>query len=175
MRRRTLLALTVTAASGWCVTACGGDDGAATTATVDTLPAEIPCSGAVETMARASDLEYRAGAPEKATLREPGVEGEPLVIQGYVLFPDCRAVEGAVLDVWHADVGGAYAADGYELRGVFRSDEYGRYRIETIVPGDRVVHVKAAEAPGGRIVTVEIVLPDDPGTVVRQDLVVELG
>jgi protocatechuate 3,4-dioxygenase beta subunit len=198
--RRQATVLLVALALG----ACGGDDGADGD-TVDTgdadvaaaLPAESPCTGEIGVTPRRSDGgHYRAGAPEKTTLREPGVEGTPLVLTGYVLFPDCRTVPDAVLDVWHADAEGRFDDTGWRLRGVLRADDAGRYRIETILPasvaGDPpTVYVKAAEEIGGRIVTTQLYLappeaaprPElaaeptetDDGLEARFDIVIEVG
>ncbi len=120
---------------------------------------------------------YRSGAPAKETLLEPGVSGARLVISGYVLFPDCRPVPGAVVDVWQADADGRYDDTGWRLRGVLRSDEAGRYAIETIVPGgvdgeEPVVHIKASEAVGGRVLTTAVPV-EQP--MIRFDVVIEVG
>ncbi len=170
--------------------ACGDDGG-------NGLPAESPCTGKIAVTPRRSDGgHYRAGAPEKDTLAEPGVEGTALVIRGYVLFPDCRTVGDAVLDVWQADADGLFDDEGWRLRGVLRSDAAGRYTIETILPGSvdgepPTVHMKVAEDIGGRIVTTQLYLapPDaaprpelavDPtesgdGLEARFDVVIEVG
>ncbi|HWC68521.1 MAG TPA: hypothetical protein VG478_10675 [Acidimicrobiales bacterium] len=202
MRRQVTVVLVTLAL----LTACGDDDGdadnnaggsTAGTGGEAALPAESPCTGAIDVTPRRSDGgHYRAGAPETDTLRQPGLEGTPLVIHGYVLFPDCRTVPDAVLDVWQADVEGGFDDSGWRLRGVFRADDAGRYRIETILPGSvdgdpPTVHIKAAEEIGGRIVTTQIYLaaPEaapraelavDPtesgdGLAARFDLVIEVG
>jgi protocatechuate 3,4-dioxygenase beta subunit len=187
--------------------ACDGDDGgdgdagevsdAGDATDAAALPAESPCTGEIEVTPRRSDGgHYRAGAPQKDTLREPGVEGTPLVISGYVLFPDCRTVPDAVLDVWQADAEGHFDDTGWRLRGVLRADDAGRYHIETIVPGSvdgepPTVFIKAAEEIGGRIVTTQIYLaapeaaprPElateptgtEDGLEARFDLVIEVG
>jgi protocatechuate 3,4-dioxygenase beta subunit len=169
--------------------ACGDDDEAsdgtpaptaadspATTASADAgsarpdsgLAAEVPCTGDVAATSRMSEGEhYRSGAPEKVALIEPGMVGTRLLITGYVLLPDCRPADGAVLDVWQADADGVYDDTGTRLRGVFRADEHGRYAIDTIMPGghdDRPphVHMKLAEGPNGRIVTVCMFFAGDP-------------
>ena len=142
------------------------------------LPEAPPCTDRAAVTPRRSDGgHYRPGAPERASLREPGLAGTRLVIFGYVLFPDCRPVMGAVLDVWQADANGRYDDAGWRLRGILHSDDSGRYMIETIVPGrvdgaDPVVHIKASEAPGGRILTTSVPVDD---TVIRFDLVIEVG
>jgi protocatechuate 3,4-dioxygenase beta subunit len=145
---------------------------------LDELPAESPCADEIAVTARQSDGgHYRPGAPAKDTLLEPGVHGTRLVISGYVLFPDCRTVPGAVLDVWQADAAGRFDDSGWRLRGILRSDETGRYAIETIVPrgvdgADPVVHIKASETFGGRILTTAVPIER---TSVRFDIVIEVG
>ena len=67
-----------------------------------------------------------------------GVEGEKLYVSGVVRGMDGQPIPGAVLDVWQADAEGAYEAqldeaDQY-LRGVFRTDQDGRYGLWTIAP-----------------------------------------
>jgi len=80
------------------------------------------------------------GSPEfdkDADLSE-GVEGEKLYVSGVVKGLDGKPIAGAVLDVWQADAEGAYEAqlEGAEdyLRGVFRTDQDGRYGLWTIAP-----------------------------------------
>src|SRR4029453_9232950 len=85
-------------------------------ARASTLPPESPCSDEIAVSPRRSDGgHYRPGAPAKDTLLKPGVTGTPLVISGYVLFPDCRTVPGAVLDEWQADADGRYDDTGWRL------------------------------------------------------------
>jgi protocatechuate 3,4-dioxygenase beta subunit len=169
---------------------CSSDDDASTSASdtdaeptpttnlLATLPPASPCSDEIAVSPRRSDGgHYRPGAPAKDTLLEPGVTGTRLVISGYVLFPDCRTVPGAVLDVWQADAQGRFDDTGWRLRGVLRSDDAGRYVIETIVPGrvdgaEPVVHIKASEAVGGRVLTTAVPV-DQP--VIRFDVVIEVG
>jgi protocatechuate 3,4-dioxygenase beta subunit len=132
------------------------------------LPDEIPCTGDIPATSRMSEGEhYRSGSPEKVALIEPGMVGTRLLLTGYVLLPDCRPADGAVLDVWQADADGVYDDAGTRLRGVFRADAFGRYVIETIVPGmhdERPphIHMKLAEGPNGRIVTVCMFFAGDP-------------
>jgi catechol 1,2-dioxygenase len=88
---------------------------------------------------------YRAGAPARAKLTDPGEAGEVLVLSGTVYAPDCRTpLPGALLDVWQADHAGQYDIKEpagltdrtpFRLRGRLLTDTQGRYEIETIVPG----------------------------------------
>jgi protocatechuate 3,4-dioxygenase beta subunit len=108
---------------------------------------------------------FKRSSPERASLLEPGLAGERLVLSGRVLTSDCRPVARALLDVWQADAGGAYDNRGFRLRGHLFTDADGRYRLETIVPGlypgrTRHIHVKL-QPPGGRVLTTQLYFPDE--------------
>jgi protocatechuate 3,4-dioxygenase beta subunit len=122
---------------------------------------------------------YRAGAPERATLVEPGMAGTPIDIEGRVTGLDCgRGLAGVELDVWNATHDGHYDNDGtmrlgaarFLLRGRLRTDAEGRYRVRTIVPGRYLngpqyrpahVHVKL-RARGFAELTTQLYFPGDP-------------
>jgi catechol 1,2-dioxygenase len=88
---------------------------------------------------------YRAGAPARTRLTDPGEAGDVLVVTGTVYAPDCRTpLAGAVLDVWQADHAGHYDIKEpanftdrtqFRLRGRLLTDAQGHYEIETILPG----------------------------------------
>lgn len=108
---------------------------------------------------------YTPNTPERASLIEPGVTGTRLVVTGYVLTTDCKPVERALLDFWHADEGGAYDNSGYRLRGHQFTDTQGRYQLETIVPGlytgrTRHIHVKV-QAPNQPALTTQLYFPGE--------------
>lgn len=68
-----------------------------------------------------------------AAMDEPG---ERMIISGRVLNLSCSEfIPATVIDVWHADNGGAYDNNGYKLRGFTRTNEQGFYLFETIRPG----------------------------------------
>lgn len=133
----------------------------------------------LETHANIEGPYYRAGAPERASLLEAGVAGVPLDIEGRVTGLDCgRGLAGVELDVWHATHDGHYDNDGtmrlgrdrFLLRGRLRTDDEGRYRVSTIVPGRYLngpqyrpahVHVKV-RARGFAELTTQLYFPDDP-------------
>ena len=77
---------------------------------------------------------YKAGAPERSALLEPGMKGMPLTITGRVLDTRCRPLAEALLDVWHCDAEGVYDNKGYTLRGKIHADRKGRYELRTILP-----------------------------------------
>jgi protocatechuate 3,4-dioxygenase beta subunit len=108
---------------------------------------------------------YKAGAPARASLLEPGMKGERLVLAGRVLALDCKPVAGAMLDFWQADEKGEYDNAGFRLRGKLQADGEGRYRLETILPPPymgrpRHIHVKL-QRPGGRVLTTQLYFPGE--------------
>ena len=133
----------------------------------------------IETHANIEGPYYRAGAPLRANLLDPGVAGTPLDIEGRVMGLDCsRGLQNVELDVWHATTDGHYDNDGtmhlgkerYLLRGRIRTDGEGRYRVSTIVPGRYLngpqyrpahVHVKV-RAAGFAELTTQLYFPGDP-------------
>ncbi|MBX3188184.1 MAG: hypothetical protein KF819_14275 [Labilithrix sp.] len=124
---------------------------------------------------------YRANAPERANLLEPGMLGTPIEIRGRVTGLDCAArapgLANVELDVWHATHDGHYDNDGtmrlgdrFLLRGRVRTDAEGRYAIRTIMPGRYLngrqyrpahVHVKL-RAAGFAPLTTQLYFPGDP-------------
>ncbi|MEZ0231168.1 MAG: carboxypeptidase regulatory-like domain-containing protein [Planctomycetota bacterium] len=77
---------------------------------------------------------YKPDAPWRSKLRV-GDEGEALVVRGTVFGPGKKPLEGAVVDVWHADAKGEYDNEKFAHRGRVKTDKEGRYSIETLVPG----------------------------------------
>jgi len=109
---------------------------------------------------------YSAGPPEKADFR-PDAPGEPMVLLGFVLDPDCHPIAEARVDLWHTDGDGRYDNRGFRLRGYQTTDEQGRFGFETIVPGvypgrTRHFHVKV-QRPAGRVLTTQLYFPGEPG------------
>jgi len=109
---------------------------------------------------------YKAHPPERMSLLQAGVTGEPLLVQGRVLDGQCRPLAHARLDFWHADAEGEYDNAGYRLRGYQFADAQGRYRLETILPGlypgrTRHIHVKVTP-PGQPTLTTQLYFPHEP-------------
>jgi protocatechuate 3,4-dioxygenase beta subunit len=114
---------------------------------------------------------YRRGAPLRT---EFGGEGEPLVVSGRVRGAGlaCGALDGALVDVWHADADGAYDNDSpaFEHRGRLRTAADGTYSFSTILPGrylngpqyrPRHIHLRV-EAPGHVLLTTQLYFEGDP-------------
>ena len=109
---------------------------------------------------------FTPNSPERTMLREAGMAGTPITLTGFVLTRSCRPVEGALVELWHADDEGAYDNVGYRLRGHQFTGADGRYAFETIVPGvypsrTRHFHLKF-QAPGGSVLTTQFYFPGEP-------------
>ena len=90
--------------------------------------------------------------PKDADLSE-GVEGEKLYVSGVVKGLDGKPIAGAMLDVWQADAEGTYEAQlaGAEdyLRGIFRTDDNGRYGLWTVAPKGYAIPM---DGPVGKLI-----------------------
>jgi protocatechuate 3,4-dioxygenase beta subunit len=119
------------------------------------------------TIAQTEGPFFRAGSPGRAELVEPGSKARQVELTGFVLTRGCHPVARAVVDLWHADEGGAYDNKGYRYRGRVYTDEKGRYRFRTIVPAlypGRTRHYHANVAAGGKLLlTTQLYFPNEPG------------
>lgn len=78
---------------------------------------------------------YKENSPEKTDLREKDVLGENIVLTGYVLNINNKAIVGTWIDFWQADGNGRYDNVGYVLRSHQFSDKSGKYLLETVITG----------------------------------------
>ena len=109
---------------------------------------------------------FKPDSPRRASLVEPGMAGTRIVVTGLVLSTACAPIPRALVDFWHADDRGEYDNSGFRLRGHQFTDEAGRYRLETIVPGiypgrTRHFHVRA-QAPNQPVLTTQLYFPGEP-------------
>jgi protocatechuate 3,4-dioxygenase beta subunit len=113
---------------------------------------------------------YKPDSPERTMLRDGETIGRPLAIAGRVRYPDCRPVEGAVLDFWCCDGTGHYDNAGYRLRGHQFSDAEGSYHVELVKPKDYAllwfhrtahVHVKL-QGRDTALLTTQLFFPGEP-------------
>lgn len=129
------------------------------------LPAPA-CDGSL-TPSQTEGPYYTPNTPERNSLLEEGMEGERLLLIGYVLDQNCAPIPGAWLDFWQAGADGEYDNSGYTLRGHQFADEQGRYSLETVMPGlyssrpIRHIHVKV-QPPNGGVLTSQLYFPDQP-------------
>lgn len=110
---------------------------------------------------------YSQNTPRKSDFRGDA-KGEAIVLEGTVYGPDCKPVDGAWLDFWHADEKGDYDNRGFRLRGHQFADANGRYRLDTILPAlypgrARHIHVKVRAPSSGRTLTTQVYFPGDAG------------
>lgn len=106
---------------------------------VDAINHRLP-AGATETTVLGPF--YVAGPPEVELGADisPGMEGQPLYVEGTVRSTDGEPIPGAVVDTWHSDGDGYYdvqrydAGGGITMRARLRTDTGGGFRFWTIVP-----------------------------------------
>ena len=108
---------------------------------------------------------FKPQSPQRASLLEPGIPGPRIVVEGTVLGRDCKPVPRALLDFWQADARGEYDNAGFRLRGHQFTDDAGRYRLESVVPGiypgrTRHFHVNV-QAPGQPVLTTQLYFPGE--------------
>jgi protocatechuate 3,4-dioxygenase beta subunit len=124
------------------------------------------CPGAAAPTARQTEGPYfKPDSPLRASLLEPGIVATNIVVTGMVLSTTCQPIARALIDVWHADDHGAYDNTGFRLRGHQFTDDQGRYRFETIVPGvyvgrTRHFHVKV-QPPTRPVLTTQLYFPGE--------------
>jgi protocatechuate 3,4-dioxygenase beta subunit len=109
---------------------------------------------------------FKPSSPPRTSLLEPGVSGPRILVEGFVLGTDCRPIPRVLLDFWQADAQGRYDTTGFRLRGHQLTNDAGRYRLESVVPGlypgrTRHFHVKV-QAPGERALTTQLYFPGEP-------------
>ena len=104
---------------------------------------------------------YVAGEKLRRDIRE-GHPGARLSLQLRVLnVATCKPIQGAAVDIWHADAAGNYSNFGSDtssrtfLRGIQRTDKNGLAIFTTIYPGwyqGRAVHIHVKVHVGGSVV-----------------------
>ncbi len=110
---------------------------------------------------------FRKGAPDQRVLRAPSDPGFPLKVSGRVLNTKGQIVEGAKVDLWHADHGGLYDTKGYKYRAKLSPDAKGVYGVDTVMPGhyaDRPAqHIHyLITAPGHKTLITQAYFATDP-------------
>ena len=155
----------------------------AVTAQAQPLRPTPSCPDAPQPTPRQTEGPYfKPDSPRRESLLEPGITGVKIVVAGVVLSTSCQPVPRALIDVWHADSSGAYDNAGYRLRGHQFTDDQGRYRLETIVPGNYVgrtrhFHVRV-QAPNRPVLTTQLYFPGEAGNgrdpIFNRDLVMRV-
>ncbi|MEL6341505.1 MAG: hypothetical protein AAFV53_00125 [Myxococcota bacterium] len=80
---------------------------------------------------------YREDVPIRSNLDLYNEDAQRLTFDGQITDEACAPLEGAVVEIWHADAAGGYDNDTIEhrYRGQVATDADGRYQFQTIVPG----------------------------------------
>ena len=193
LTRRQLMRLGLALPLPYLLGACADGDGESGSPATNPAPAQAggtattlaptpACDdGDDPTPAQTEGPYFTPGSPERASLIESGVGGTRLVLSGTVLSTGCQPVRRALLDFWQADDAGAYDNDGFRFRGHQFTDDQGRYRLETVVPGrytgrTRHIHVKV-QAPNRRALTTQLYFPGEAGNandgIYRPELLVQ--
>lgn len=137
-----------------------------------TLPPTPPCDDGDDdpTPAVTEGPFYTPNTPERTVLREAGIVGVPLLLEGRVLTTGCKPIAGAVLDFWSCDGNGVYDNEGFRLRGHQFTDAAGTFRLETVKPSDYKqyglhrtphIHVKV-QGRDTALLTTQLFFPGEP-------------
>ena len=158
--------------------ACRGDEPTPTASTTSTPPAVVATNGAppaagcrVPSMGTVDARSVLVPGPTNGVPRSTA-GGEKLIIAAVVLDATCAPAAGASLNIWHTDARGSYGPDGADhccyYGGSVLTDQNGRFRLETIRPGEynepnappAHIHLEIRH-PSGDLES-EIIFTDDP-------------
>jgi protocatechuate 3,4-dioxygenase beta subunit len=159
-------------------TSTGSEDTKKETAEIS--PAE--CTG-IKTPELTEGPYYKENSPEKTDIKTAESTGTQLILTGYVLDLNCRPIANAWLDFWQADGEGNYDNNTYNLRGHQYTDQSGKYKLETVIPGEYPgrtphIHVKLRAAKESPVLTTQLFLPDavrnDEDSIFDESLIIDL-
>jgi len=110
---------------------------------------------------------YKRKAPNNTKLRAPGDPGMPISVAGRIFDTRGNAIEGARIEVWHADHLGRYDLDGYRNRSALVSGAAGTYAFDSVIPGHYPARVcqhihYIVQAPGHKPLTTQLYFATDP-------------
>jgi len=100
--------------------------------------------------------------PHQLSMWQEGDSGERLMLRGRVVSPEGRPVEGATIQVRHADGDAQYTA---QYQGSLLSGERGTFAMKTVVPGQytsaKHIHIQVSH-PDYQTLNTEILFKGDP-------------
>jgi protocatechuate 3,4-dioxygenase beta subunit len=107
---------------------------------------------------------YKAGAPFRNEIIDPGSPGSRFLLRGRVLSTATeKPVQQATVDLWNVQTNGEYDFKGFNLRGRQLTAKGGDFQfltIEAIPYGSRTAHFHfKVSAPGYQPLTTELYLP----------------
>jgi protocatechuate 3,4-dioxygenase beta subunit len=124
------------------------------------------CSAGAEKTAPSTEGPYfQPNSPQRHDLAIEIGRGDGIILGGFVLDETCQPIQGALVELWHADNIGRYDNRGYMLRGHHLTDTRGMWWFSTIVPASytgrtRHYHFKV-QRPNGRVLTTQIYFPGE--------------
>ncbi len=110
---------------------------------------------------------YKRKAPNNRKLRQPGEAGMPVAVSGRVFDTRGNSIQGALIEIWHADHRGHYDLDGYRHRAALTADAGGSYSFDSIMPAHYPARVcqhihYIVRAPGCKPLTTQLYFATDP-------------
>jgi protocatechuate 3,4-dioxygenase beta subunit len=107
---------------------------------------------------------YKAGAPMRKELIEPGTAGRKFLLRGQVYSAVSeKPIPQATADLWSVQNNGEYDSKGFNLRGRQQTARQGDFEfltIEAVQYGGRTAHFHfKVSAPGFQPLTTELYLP----------------
>ena len=119
---------------------------------------------------------YLPNTPEKLRIAAEETAGERMNFAGRVLRQDGTPVEGACIEIWHADGNGDYDYDNYNTRGHQFTNANGEFLFETVKPRGygrrslsligtidfRSAHIHVKIRIDGDTFTTQVWFPGDP-------------
>jgi protocatechuate 3,4-dioxygenase beta subunit len=110
---------------------------------------------------------YKREAPNQAALRVPSDPGLPLAVSGVVFGAGGEALQGAKIEIWHADHHGLYDLDGYRFRAALLAGPKGLYHFDSVMPGHYPARVcqhihYLVTAPGHKPLITQLYFATDP-------------
>lgn len=173
LTRRDVVRLTLGTATALAIGCDGGGEPLTDESGSDTGSTDSGLSG--DCPLTASDIEgpfYVSDAPIRGDLDTWEDEGLRIRLAGVITGASCLPIEGAVIEIWHADDAGEYDNTSADMRyrGQQATDAEGRYAFETILPGRYLngatyrpahIHVKIW-VDGEAVLTTQLYFDDDP-------------
>jgi protocatechuate 3,4-dioxygenase beta subunit len=109
---------------------------------------------------------YKPSAPFKEQLVEAGDSGTALAVSGEILNTDEKPLPNTRIEIWHTDNSGHYDREGFRYRAQLRSNDKGKYRFQTILPGNyggRAKHIHyRITAPDHKPIFTQLYFETDP-------------
>ena len=109
---------------------------------------------------------FLPGAPETRQLSMATTDRKiEIKISGKILNKDCRPLQNASINFWHASPEGYYDSKGFRYRGFQKARSDGSYDLVTDMPGKyvgRTPHIHVKIRAGKSELTTQLYFPNQP-------------